>query len=350
MIYRFGHYQLDTLTCELYCDGCLCKVESRAFDILVYLIEHRDHIVSREELVENLWPGQIISQAVINNAIKAARHAIGDSGGGQHKIRTLHGRGYRFVAQAREQRLLTPMGPEAPSPHDALPPAAADAAAIPGMASQNVLVGDYRFVTVLCGTLDPPEARHPRLGVEVIQSLRRRFFALAKAEAKQQDATFKFFGADGFLLLLGLPVAHADHVKRAVTSGLRIRDCLYQRCLAYDDPALVETTLRLGVHTGLIELPSPRGHHEWTPLITSEAIARAIWLHHQAEGWTFLCSQSALPDLQAFVEYVEHGAIRVPDQGQPIMAYQIRGLATSSAGPGETRLRSLEATSVGRDD
>jgi DNA-binding winged helix-turn-helix (wHTH) protein/class 3 adenylate cyclase len=324
MIYRFGHYQIDTLTCELYQDGRLCKVETRAFEILVYLIEHRDHIVSREELVESLWPGQIISQAAINNGIKAARQAIGDSGGSQHTIRTLHGRGYRFVAQA--QRLVTPMGQAAPPRDRPLSSPCAGAGVDSGTMSQNVLVGEYRFVTVLCGTLEPPETLWAQLGVERVQRLRRRFFALAKAEAKQHGATFKFYGADGFLILWGLPVAHADHAKRAARSGLRIREGLGACLDAREAPSPAAASVRLGLHSGAIDMQGSRGHGAWTPLTTSEMAARAVWLHDRAEGGTFLCSQSALPDLRETVEYVEQGVIPIPQHEQPMMAYRIDGL------------------------
>ena len=326
MIYRFGNYQIDTLTYELYQDGHLCKVETRAFELLIYLIEHRDHIVSREELVESLWPGQMISQAAINNGIKAARKAIGDSGSSQHHIRTLHGRGYRFVSQAQPlvdaiwQEPL-PQNPRVLSPSTGL-------YVDPDMASQDVLVGVYRFVTVLCGTLEPPEALHPQLNIEHILSLRRRFFALAKAEAKQHGATFKFFGADGFLILMGLPVAHADHVSRAAVSGLRIREGLGVGADALEVPSSAPAIVRMGLHTGAIDMPHTRDHHAWTPLITSELVARTVWLHDQAEGGTLLCSKLALPDLQELIAYVEHGMLPIPQQEQPIMVYRIDGLIT----------------------
>ena len=110
MIYTFGSYHLNTQTYELHCNDDLCKMDTRAFDVLRYLIEHRDHTVSRDELLENLWPDQSVSEGLITNCIMTARRAIGDSGGGQEKIRTLYNAGYRFVAAVEEQHPVATWG------------------------------------------------------------------------------------------------------------------------------------------------------------------------------------------------------------------------------------------------
>ena len=91
MIYTFGTYRLDTQTCELCCGDALCKLEPRVFAVLMYLVENRDHVVSRDELVDNLWPGQVISEAVLNNCIMTARKVLRDSGEDQQTIRTHYG-------------------------------------------------------------------------------------------------------------------------------------------------------------------------------------------------------------------------------------------------------------------
>ncbi len=329
MIYCFGRYQIDTETCELYQDGSLRKVENRAFEILSYLIEHRDHIVSREELVGQLWPGQLISQAVVNNAITAARKAIGDSGGDQHKIRTLHGRGYRFVAEARTQPLTAPQEKDPPRPNGQTPPLTENARLDPGSASQNVLVGDYRFVTILCGALEWPASLSVSMPFAAAQRLRRRFFALAQAEAKRHNAAFKYFGPDGFFMVVGLPLAHADHGRRAMASGLYLQAHLGECCVANKASASLHAGMRLSMHSGPIELRSPLHHHEWMPLAASEAVARALWLHQQAEGGQFLCSASALAHVREPIECVEHGVIPIPEPGQPIKAYRILGRSMS---------------------
>jgi DNA-binding winged helix-turn-helix (wHTH) protein len=65
--------------------------------VLLYLLEHRDRVVPKQELAEQLWPDPYISDTVIENSILAARRAIGDSGRAQRIIQTLHGHGYRLI-------------------------------------------------------------------------------------------------------------------------------------------------------------------------------------------------------------------------------------------------------------
>ena len=64
-IYTFGEWQLDTHLYELRCAGKLLKLEPKAFDVLLYLIEHRDRVVSNKELIKHLRPGQLIGNATL---------------------------------------------------------------------------------------------------------------------------------------------------------------------------------------------------------------------------------------------------------------------------------------------
>jgi len=103
MIYAFGEFELDTQLFELHRDGRPCALEPQVFNVLRYLIEHADHVVTKDELLENLWPGRVVSESALTSRLKTARRILGDSGREQRFIKTLHGRGYRFVA-AVEQR------------------------------------------------------------------------------------------------------------------------------------------------------------------------------------------------------------------------------------------------------
>ena len=102
MVYVFGDYELDTRLYELRCAGQLCKLEPQVFNILAYLIAHRDRVVTKHELLDDLWPNQFISEVTLNHRLMEARKAIGDSGRAQRCIKTLHGRGYRFIAAVQE--------------------------------------------------------------------------------------------------------------------------------------------------------------------------------------------------------------------------------------------------------
>ena len=102
MIYRFGEYELDLELYQLRYAGDSRKLEPKAFNVLRYLIEHRDRIVPKEELLAELWDSQYISDAALNSCIMAARRAVGDSGTTQQVVQTQRGRGYRFIAAVTE--------------------------------------------------------------------------------------------------------------------------------------------------------------------------------------------------------------------------------------------------------
>jgi DNA-binding winged helix-turn-helix (wHTH) protein len=80
MIYVFGDYELDTTLYELRHAGEPRRLEPRVFDVLAYLIQHRDHVVSREELLSHLWPGLFSSESLLHNCIMEARKAVADNG------------------------------------------------------------------------------------------------------------------------------------------------------------------------------------------------------------------------------------------------------------------------------
>jgi len=103
MIYAFGQYELDTRVYELRQSGVVRPVEPQVFDVLAYLVQNRDRVVSKGELLEKLWPDRFVSETTLTSRLKEARKAVGDTGEKQAVIRTQRGRGYRFVAEIVER-------------------------------------------------------------------------------------------------------------------------------------------------------------------------------------------------------------------------------------------------------
>jgi DNA-binding winged helix-turn-helix (wHTH) protein len=102
--FRFADFEIDVARHELRRAGAVVHIEPQVFDLLVYLVQHRDRIVGKDELIEAIWQGRIISEAALSSRICAARRALGDSGNDQSLIRTLHKRGFRFVGEIVENR------------------------------------------------------------------------------------------------------------------------------------------------------------------------------------------------------------------------------------------------------
>ncbi len=99
MIYRFGAFELDESVRELRKDGGRVETEPKAFELLAYLVRHRDRAVSKDELLNEIWPRQIVTETALSRCVMKARRAVDDNSEAQSAIRTLHGHGYRFIAE-----------------------------------------------------------------------------------------------------------------------------------------------------------------------------------------------------------------------------------------------------------
>lgn len=102
MIYLFENYVLDTDQRELRRDGAVVPLQPQVFDLLEYVIRHRHRVVSRDDLIEAIWGGRIVSESTLATRINAVRAAIADTGEAQRLLRTLPRRGVRFVGSVSE--------------------------------------------------------------------------------------------------------------------------------------------------------------------------------------------------------------------------------------------------------
>ena len=98
MIYHFNKFFLDTDNFTLTQVNEVVHVEPQVFNVIMYLIEHKDRVVTRDELLDTIWKGKVVSDSSISNYIKSARKVLDDDGVKQNVIKTIHGRGYQFVA------------------------------------------------------------------------------------------------------------------------------------------------------------------------------------------------------------------------------------------------------------
>lgn len=96
-VFRFEGFALDPATLELRRDGEPLLVQLKVVDLLVHLVRHRERVVEKDELFEVLWPDEVVSEASLTQAVKSARRVLGDDGASQRLIKTVRGRGYRFV-------------------------------------------------------------------------------------------------------------------------------------------------------------------------------------------------------------------------------------------------------------
>src|SRR3954462_1539275 len=133
LLLQFEDFSLDMRRRELRREGDLLTLEPKVFDLLVFLIENRDRVVTRDELITHVWNGRIVSESALATCINASRSALNDSGEQQRLIKTLPRKGILFVGDVRQQ-----VAPAAELPHEAEPPALPDKPSIAVLPFQNL--------------------------------------------------------------------------------------------------------------------------------------------------------------------------------------------------------------------
>src|SRR5882672_4909210 len=125
----FDDHVLDTDRRELHRGRTAVAVEPQVFDLILHLVENRDRVVSKDDLIASVWRGRIVSESTLASRLNAARRAIGDNGEEQRLIRTLARRGVRFVGSVGTR---ADAGPPPPS----RPPAAESRVSPPGLGAR----------------------------------------------------------------------------------------------------------------------------------------------------------------------------------------------------------------------
>jgi class 3 adenylate cyclase/DNA-binding winged helix-turn-helix (wHTH) protein/tetratricopeptide (TPR) repeat protein len=388
MRYVFGDYVLDTQRHELHCAGVPIKLRRKVFQVLVYLLAHRDRVVSKPELFEQLWPEQFVGEATLTSCIKTLRKALGERGRTPRFVRTLHGQGYRFVGavEAWEHRpaddapqalpLRGAAGAarqvEGPSPalappwptrvgffghathagavlprppgggggerRSALPPS------IPhprpeGEGTQHLsqqcplweaLDGEHKPVTVLCCALAEAPTLAARLGPEAMYHLMQDLLALAQDTVQRYEGTLTQVSGDGFLALFGAPVAQEDHARRAALAALELCQRLRVPHALRGQPRGV--AVRLGLHTGPVVV-GPLAHEPQRPYTaTGDTLQLATRLQQRATPGTLLVSAATYALVQDEVEGEAGATLSLDGPSTPVPVYVIHGLLRRRAG------------------
>jgi sulfatase modifying factor 1 len=235
MAYRIDEYLIDPAAYELRHHGSLVPVEPQVFDLLIMLIENRQRAVSKDEIIEQVWKGRIISDATLSSRIKAARQALGDDGSAQKLIRTIHGRGFRFVGEVTEVELATAAAPEqngaaaAQRNESIVPHVAAVAAAKPLVSRKWAVAGTAAVALIAAGFL------LERLLTEPPMSATKGVLELSRAASSAQETSRTFKDCDVCPEMVELPAgtfmmgSPADERGRERIEGAPRRAVIAQR-------------------------------------------------------------------------------------------------------------------------
>ena len=109
MRFQFEDFDLDVSRRELRRSGSAVPVEPQVLDLLIYLIENRERVVSKTDLYDSIWKDRIVSESTLSSRVNAVRKALADSGDAQRIVRTISRKGFRFIAEVKavEQPSLT---------------------------------------------------------------------------------------------------------------------------------------------------------------------------------------------------------------------------------------------------
>jgi class 3 adenylate cyclase/tetratricopeptide (TPR) repeat protein len=341
MDYRFGDYTLDTERYELRRAGVLVKLRPKVFEVLAYLIAHRDRLVAKQELLEQLWPQQFVGETTLSSCIRAVRQAVGDTGRTQQVIQTRHGRGFRFVAEIAgddQERLdsaghLSPamarhVAPQGnPTAHGLVVPEDQERAEVELLTAAVVEV-EHKAVTVLSAGLVDAATLAAQPGPEAMHHLMQACLATAQRVMPQYGGTLTHITGEGFVALFGAPLAHEDHARRAVLAAVALQQALQERHVEVSQPV----PLSVGVHTGPVVVGGlgDERHRLYTAM--SQTLEIANRLRQLAVPGAVLLSAATQQLVQAEVQVGEGGTLGVAGEAALGPVYEVRQIIRRRSG------------------
>jgi DNA-binding winged helix-turn-helix (wHTH) protein/tetratricopeptide (TPR) repeat protein len=309
MLYIFEDYTLDTRRYELRRAVDLVPLDCQVFEVLAYLLAHPDQVVTRQELFTHLWPERCVSDAALERCITVARRALGDNGREQRCIKTVHGRGYRFVAAVAtrpdaEPRPLALASPLAPSPLH-MPSAAQPSTRT--VASEGVW--EHKPVAVLAIELTWPNSTEPEALGDAPWQVTAAWQHTFVEQLQEYGGVVLQRSPSLLLVAFGTPQTLEQLPQRAVQAALALR----QRAVAAPDSGPCPE-VRLVGHWGPllvdVQAPDPATQHQ----ALGETLAWPVRLLGQAVPGEILVSL----ELGALVEgWYELEAREVSLAGQP---------------------------------
>ena len=312
MIYQFGDCIWDTVRGEMWRAGEAVDVTPQALAVLRYLLEHRDRVVSRRELLAQCWPDTQVSQDALTSCLRRVRQAIGQTQGGPTLIATRHRRGYQFVAEVTERGAP----PETASPQGAEPPLTAARIAPPG--------AEWRQLTVLFCDLVASTQLMNQLDLEDYRDVVRDYQALcADAIAPYTGYIAQYLG-DGLLIYFGYPAAHEDDAQCAVWAALDIVAAVDQTF----NPRLrrtlgVSIAVRLGIHTGAVIMGAMGDDSHQEQLAVGETPAIASRLQALAAPNTIVVGEATAKLVEGYVTLEALGAHQLRGAAAPMPIFRV---------------------------
>lgn len=318
MVYVFADCELDTQLYVLRRADRLIDIRPKVFQVLLYLLEHRDHVVSKHALIEAVWPEQYISDATLADVIRHIRQAVGDHARQPQVIQTRHGHGYRFVAEVTSVS-APPIETLAPETLASDPPD--PASPLPEHLPYGA--GERKVVTILCTTLGQSSALQEQLGLDALHTLMHTRYDLVKRVVQPYEGMLQPLLGDRVLVVFGIPRTHEDHATRAGLAALAVRAGLEAHRETYTAACQAALTVRIGLHTGWIAVGGTEQTSALASIVIGDTITLAMLLQEHAELGMILCSAATTQLLQDVAHLKAHRPCSLPGQSAAEMTYTL---------------------------
>jgi class 3 adenylate cyclase/DNA-binding winged helix-turn-helix (wHTH) protein/predicted ATPase len=353
MRYVFDDYVLDIHSAEhstLRQAGALVRIEPRALNLLTYLVQHAGRTVTKEQLLERLWPNRSVGDDSLANAVAYARKALGDTGRTQRYIKNVFGEGYCFIARLDIRQQPATDAPSLPvhgtlthrtehNVDEAVPgsslatvPSTSQFTSPPARASMSpqraaahaMLTAERRQLTVLVGQLAGVSADAAPLDPEVLHEVASDYQALCT------DVVCRFGGhlaeckGDQVVGYFGYPQAHEDDAWRAVQTGLELMAAIAECSSSLKNNPGMRLAVRVGIDTGVVVVEGMGHGDARKPVALGAPPHIAAQLQGLAAPNTVLISPATLRLVKGYVEYQALGVYEFPDVSPPLTVYQVR--------------------------
>ena len=332
MLFSFEDYVLDTDRRELRRGRAVIAVQPQVFDLLEYLISNRERVVTKDDILDAIWGGRIVSESALTTRINAARTALGDNGEDQRLIRTLPRKGIRFVGVAREAR-------ESPDTN-AVP--VTEEPVVPRQ-ERPAIDARHQLTVASCELLHGADIA--RMDPEDLRDIMQAYHNCVVETSRRHDGFVAARSlANPVLICFGFPAAHEDDAERAVRCGLEL--IAEVKALASSFP--LQT--RVGIATGVVVVSGQEGSGEAREYnFVGETSNLAARLQSVAEPDSVILADSTRRLLGNLFELQHVKLRRLKGVTQPVLAWRVH-----RANPVENRFEALRATAltplVGREE
>ncbi|HEY7493836.1 MAG TPA: AAA family ATPase, partial [Candidatus Tectomicrobia bacterium] len=321
-----------------------------------YLVQHAGRPVTKEELLQQLWPNQFVADDSLTNCVAQARKALGDTGQARRYIQTVHRRGYRFMAPVTAQPRLAvdlqaPPTPDVQIPvagHDLqqstatlplrpmlvdLPPSAPPAETTSGAplaARPGMLEAERRQLTVLsCRVISASPLSEP-LDPEVLLEVAHDYQTVCAEMVHRFEGHIAQYQGDRLVVYFGYPRAHEDDARRAVHTALGIVERMAELNTRLKHARGVRLAVRVGIHTGVVVVGAV-GQDEREQLALGDTPVIASQVQGLATPDTVVISQATLRLVEGYFDFQTLGTHILDDPAEPLAVYQVLQESTTQS-------------------